>query len=82
MFYSYNGVNTKTCYLGFPSAKLMLQVLVSYLSKFCCRKETWGYAKVIYKKEKKREMRKNRQVSELLKQWVLRWLPEKRRRDE
>ena len=67
MFYSYNGVNTKTCFLGFPSAKLMLQVLVSYLSKFCCRKETWGYAKVIHKKEEKKELKKMDKVSEILK---------------
>jgi hypothetical protein len=41
-----------------------------YLSKFCCRKETWGYAKVIHekkRKEKKKELRKNRQVSEISK---------------
>ena len=31
----------------------MLQVLVTISQKFCCRKETWGYAKVIQKKEKK-----------------------------
>ena len=52
------GVNTKTCLLGFLSAKSMLQVLVSYLSKFCCRKETWGYAKIIHKKEEKKELKK------------------------
>jgi hypothetical protein len=40
------------------------------LSKFHCRKETWGYAKVIHKKKEKRrkkEVEKNRQVSEILK---------------
>jgi hypothetical protein len=36
----------------------MLQVLVSYLSKFCCRKETWDYAKVIHKKREKKEVEK------------------------
>ena len=35
----------------------MLQVLVAISQKFCCRKEAWGYAKVIHKKRKK-EMRK------------------------
>ena len=47
----------------------MLQVLVRYLSKFCCRKETWGYAKVIHKKEKKqkKELRKNGQVPKISK---------------
>jgi hypothetical protein len=41
-----------------------------YLSKFFCRKEIWGYAKVIHekrRKEKKKELRKNRQVSEISK---------------
>ena len=33
----------------------MLQVLVAISQKFCCRKETWGYAKVIYKKKKRVE---------------------------
>ena len=48
----------------------MLQLLVATSQKFCCRKETWGYAKVIHKKEKKKrkkEMRKNGQVSEIFK---------------
>ena len=46
----------------------MLQVLVAISQKFCCKKETWGYAKVIQKKEKeKKEMRKNGQVSEIFK---------------
>jgi len=44
----------------------MLQVLVAISQKFCCRKETWGYAKVIHKKEKKRD-EKNGQVSEIFK---------------
>ena len=53
----------------------MLQVLVVISQKFCCRKEAWGYAKVIHKKE---ELRKNGQVSKILKQWVLRCPPEKK----
>ena len=28
----------------------MLQVFVAISQKFCCRKETWGYTKVIHKK--------------------------------
>ena len=34
----------------------MLQVLVNIsLEKFCCRKETWGYAKEKVKKRKKKK---------------------------
>jgi hypothetical protein len=44
----------------------MLQVLVAISQKLCCRKETWGYAKVIHKKRKKK-LRKNSQVSEIFK---------------
>jgi hypothetical protein len=40
----------------------MLQVLVSFVAK----KETWGYAKVIHKKEREK-LRKNGQVSEISK---------------
>ena len=46
----------------------MLQVLVAISQKFCCRKEAWGYAKVIHKKRKeKKELRKNKQVSKISK---------------
>ena len=49
----------------------MLKVLVAISQKFCYRKETWGYAKVIQKKrerkKRKKEMRKNRQVPEIFK---------------
>ena len=46
----------------------MLQALVAISQKFCYRKETCGYAKVIHKKrEKKKELRKNGQVSEIFK---------------
>jgi hypothetical protein len=31
----------------------MLQVLVTISQKFCCKKEAYGYAKVIHKKKKK-----------------------------
>ena len=38
----------------------MLQVLVTISQNFCCRKETWGYAKVIQKKRRKeKRLRKN-----------------------
>ena len=37
----------------------MLQVLVTISQKFCCRKEAWGYAKVIYeKKDRKKRFEK------------------------
>jgi hypothetical protein len=33
----------------------MLQVLVAIFQKFCCRKETGGYVKVIQKKVNKKD---------------------------
>jgi hypothetical protein len=45
----------------------MLQSSCCYLSKFCCKKEIWGYAKVIHKKRKKKELRKNGEVPEIYK---------------
>ena len=47
----------------------MLQVLVAISKKFCCGKGTWGYAKVIHKKQREKEKRdeKNGQVSKILK---------------
>ena len=37
----------------------MLQVLVTISQKFCCRKQTWAYAKVMHeKKKRKKELRK------------------------
>ena len=38
-----------------------------------------GYAKVVHKKEEKEKELKNGQVSELLKQWVLRCPPEEKK---
>jgi hypothetical protein len=35
------------------------------LSKFRCKKETWGYAKVIHKKEKKKEKKKRTSVRDI-----------------
>jgi hypothetical protein len=32
----------------------MLQVLIAISKTFCCRKEAWGYAKVIHKKEREK----------------------------
>ena len=48
----------------------MLQILVTISQKFCCRKESWGYAKVIHEKKErkeKKELRKNGQVYEISK---------------
>jgi hypothetical protein len=36
----------------------MLQVLVATCQNLCCKKETWGYAKVILIKKKEKELRK------------------------
>jgi hypothetical protein len=36
----------------------MLQVLVAISQKFWCRKEAWGYAKVIHKKRERKKLRK------------------------
>ena len=58
----------------------MLKVLVAISLKFCCRKEAWGYAKVIHKKGKinKKKLRKMDKCPRYLKQWVLRCPPEKK----
>ena len=46
----------------------MLQVLVAISQKFYCRKEAWAIEKLLIKKEKrKKELRKNGQVSEIFK---------------
>ena len=34
----------------------MLQVLIAISQRFCCRKEAWGYAKVIHKKREDKKM--------------------------
>ena len=41
--------NESTIKVFHPPNKCSRFLLIS-LSKFCCRKETWGYAKVIHKK--------------------------------
>ena len=56
----------------------MLQVLVAISQKFCCRKETWGYAKVIHKKVEEIRVEKMDKLLRYLKQWVLRCPPKKR----
>ena len=46
----------------------MFQVLVIISQKFCCRKAAWAMQKLFIKKrEKKKELRKNGQVSEISK---------------
>jgi hypothetical protein len=63
----------------------MLQVLVAIFQMFCCRKKTWGYAKVIQKskeKKKRREFKKMDKCSRYLKQRVLRCPLEKKKKDE
>ena len=57
----------------------MLQVLIAISQKFCCRKEAWGYEKVIHKKRKKEKRKKwTQKCPRYLKQWVLRCPPKKR----
>ena len=45
----------------------MLQVLVTISQKFYCKKEAWGYAKVIHKKRKKELKKMDTKVSEIFK---------------
>jgi hypothetical protein len=59
------GVNTKNILVRFFIHQINAPSSCCYLSKFCYRREAWGYAKVIHKKRKK--LRKNGQVSEILK---------------
>ena len=63
------GVNTKTCLIGFPSTQNKCsKVLVDISLKVLLQKSDMGYGKVIYKiKERKRELRKNGQVSQISK---------------
>ena len=57
----------------------MLQVFVTISQKFYCREETWVMQKLFIKKREEEEsIRKNGQVSEILKQSVLRCPPEKK----
>jgi hypothetical protein len=69
MFYSYTGSKHKNMLDRFFIHQINASSSCYYLSKFCCRKEAWGYAKVIHKKERKekKELRKNGQVSKIFK---------------
>jgi hypothetical protein len=49
------------------------------LKSFVAEKRHVVMEKLFIKKEEKEVLRKSRQVSELLKQWVLRCLPKKKR---
>jgi hypothetical protein len=57
----------------------MLQFLVAISQKFYCRKEAYGYAKVIHKKRRKREG-KNGQVFEISKTMGTPMPPKKRKK--
>ena len=48
------GASTKNMLVRFSIHQINALSSCCYLSKFCCRKETWGYAKVIHKKRKKK----------------------------
>jgi hypothetical protein len=44
----------------------MLHILVTISKKFCCRKDIWGYAKVIHKKnKKKRRVEKKKEMNKI-----------------
>ena len=55
----------------------MLQVLVAISQKFYCRKEAWAMQKLFMKKRIEKKMNK---CLRYLKQWVLRCLPEKKKK--
>jgi hypothetical protein len=65
MFYSYTGSEHKNIIDRFSIHQINAPSFCCYLSLFCYKKETWGYAKVIHKKEE--ELRKNGQVFEIFK---------------
>ena len=69
------GVNTKNMFVRYSFHQINAPSSCCYLSKFYCRKEAWGYAKVIHKKKKKVKIDK---CPRYIKQWVLRCLPKKR----
>jgi hypothetical protein len=84
--------STKKCFtptLGVNTKNMLDRVFIHqinalssccYLLEFYCRKETWGYAKVI-QKEKKKKLRKKKidKCLRYLKQWVLRYPSKKER---
>ena len=57
MFYSYTGSEPKNMLVMFSIHQINIPSSCYYLSKFCCRKETWGYAKVIKKEKEKKKKR-------------------------
>ena len=78
MFYSYTEGEHKNMLVRFP-LKINAPSSCYYLSKVLLQKRGMVYAKVIQKKrERKKELRKIGQVSEIWKKWVLRCPPEKR----
>jgi hypothetical protein len=55
MFYSYTVGEYKNILARFFIYQINApRFLLIFLSKFYCKKETWGYAKVIYKKKEKK----------------------------
>jgi hypothetical protein len=50
-------VNTKTCLIGFPSTKSMLQVLVTVSQSFVAEKRHEAMQKLSIKKKREREKR-------------------------
>ena len=59
----------------------MLQVLVAISQNFVT-KEAWAMQKLLKKEEKNDEKKWTQKCLRYLKQWVLRCLPKKRKRDE
>ena len=57
----------------------MLQVLVAISQIFYYRKEAWAMQKLFMKKRKKKRDEKMDKCLRYLKQWVLRYPPEKKR---
>ena len=56
----------KICFIGFHQINALSSCC--YLSKVCCRKETWAMQKLFIKnREEERRIEKNGQVSEVLK---------------
>jgi hypothetical protein len=58
MFYSYTGSKYKNIFVRFFIHQINAPSYYYYFSKFYCRNEIWGYAKVFIKKEEKK-LRKN-----------------------
>ena len=70
MFYYYTRGEHKNKLDRFSIHQINAPSSCCYLLKFCCRKETWGYAKVIYKKRKRKnddEEKMDTKVTEILK---------------